>query len=117
MQYDLAYTECRSLGHEWRKGKTLGTQDEHDRFQRPFGDQTRMIGIPSTCTICGTEKIRWISRSGESFTRYAHPDGYSVHGDDVLTAKEWRHSYVTTLFADMAATNGKAKTRRKAAAA
>jgi hypothetical protein len=95
----LRFAECRSLGHEWRKGSVLGTDDTHDSFKRPFGAATGMIGIPSRCANCGTNKVRWITRSGESVTRYEHPDGYSRHGDEVLSAKEWRHEYVETIFA------------------
>jgi hypothetical protein len=96
---DAAFAECRSLGHEWHKGKPLGIGDESDRFSRPYGD-ANMVGIPSHCVNCGTDRMRWIGRSGESTTRYAYPDGYSRHGDEVLSAKEWRSTYVATLFAD-----------------
>lgn len=97
---DLAirFAECRSLGHEWRKGKPIGI-DDNDGRRKPFGMDTGMIGIPSHCANCGTEKVRWISRSGDSTTRYEYPDGYSRHGDDRLTAQEWRHEYVETIWA------------------
>lgn len=96
---DLAtrFAECRSLGHEWRKRPIIGIDDEHE-WRRPFGMSTGMIGVPSHCNNCGTGKVRWITRSGESITRYEYPEGYSRHGDDRLTAQEWRHTYVETIF-------------------
>lgn len=95
---ELRFAECRSLGHEWRKGAVLGIDDEHGTFRRPFGMSTGMIGIPSHCNTCGTDKIRWITRTGESFTRYDHPEGYSRHGDERLSHAEWRHQYVETIW-------------------
>ena len=94
---EQAFAECRSLGHEWRKGKPLGVDDEHN-LRRPFAFSSGSIGIPSHCVNCGTEKVRWITRSGESQTRYNHPDGYSRHGDEVISVSEWRHSYVESIF-------------------
>lgn len=97
---EVRFAECRSLGHEWRKGRAIGTDDEHDTFSRPYGASEGMIGIPSSCPNCGTQKVRWITRSGESLTRYQHPDGYSRHGDERLSSQEWRKSYVTSMFAE-----------------
>lgn len=108
--YVLTFTECRSLGHEWRKGQPLGVQDAHERIRRPFKDTLSTVGIPSTCINCGTEKVRWIARSGESFTRYEHPEGYECHGEDVRPAKEWRQDYVATIFGDMERTHREALT-------
>ena len=97
-QRELHFAECRSLGHEWRKQQPIGVDDTSDTHRRPFGASTGMIGIPSNCQNCGTAKVRWITRSGESVTRYEHPDGYSRHGDERLSAQEWRSTYVATLF-------------------
>jgi len=94
---ERTYAECRSLGHEWRKEKPLGVDDLH-ALRRPFGFTTGSIGIPSTCQNCGTQKVRWMTRSGESQTRYEYPEGYSRHGDDRLTVSEWRHTYVESIF-------------------
>lgn len=94
----LRFAECRSLGHEWRKQPIIGIDDTSDTFRRPFGMSTGMIGIPSICGNCTKEKVRWITRSGESFTRYNDPDGYARHGDDVRTAQEWRSEYVEVIF-------------------
>lgn len=99
MTENLAFAECRSLGHEWRKMKPLGVDDTREGMSRPYGFSTGSIGIPSHCPNCGTNKVRWMTRSGESQTRYEYPEGYSRHGEDRLTAQEWRHTYVETIFA------------------
>ena len=114
----LAFAECRSLGHEWHKQTPIGLGEESDVFRRPYGDAD-MVGIPSHCMNCGTDRMRWIGRSGESITRYAYPDGYSRHGDDVLSAREWRAEYVGSLFADFNAAIRvvKPKPKRKGKAA
>lgn len=104
----LQFAECRSLGHEWRKSKPIGS-DDAGGHRRPFGFYTGSIGIPSTCANCGTSKVRWITRSGESQTRYEYPDGYSRHGDDRLSAQEWRHNYVETIFASFERSASKRK--------
>lgn len=104
---ELRFIECRSLGHEWRKQSMIGVDDTDDTFRRPYGMSTGMIGIPSSCHNCGTRKVRWITRSGESLTRYEHPDGYSRHGDDRLTHQEYRHEYVTAIWAAFEVPTGK----------
>lgn len=96
----LQFAECRSLGHEWRKGQPIGLHDDTD-WNRPLAGMSS-IGIPSNCQNCGTEKVRWITRGGESITRYRHPEGYERHGDEVLTHREWRANYVDTLFSQFA---------------
>jgi hypothetical protein len=106
---ELTFAECRSLGHEWRKGKPVGVDDQLDNLKRPYAFSTGSIGIPSYCGNCGTTKVRWITRSGESQTRYDYPDGYSRHGDDVMTAQQWRHSYVETIFQQFERSTRKAK--------
>lgn len=93
----LRFAACRSMGHEWHHQKPIGVDDESP-FRAPFGGTTGMVGIPSTCTQCGTERMRWVTRSGESLMRYLHPDGYSTHGEERLTAMEWRKNYVATIF-------------------
>lgn len=105
---ELAFAECRSLGHEWHKGKPLGIDETHSKFRRPYGLNEGMVGIPSHCPNCGTEKVRWITRSGVSTTRYEYPDGYSRHGEERLSVQEWRHTYVETIFSQFE-TNRKVK--------
>ena len=95
---ELRYIECRSLGHEWHRLPPIGIDDTNDRFRRPFGYTTGMIGIPSHCTNCTKDKVRWITRSGESITRYIDPEGYAKHGDDVRSVRQYRSEYVENLF-------------------
>lgn len=111
---ELRFAECRSLGHEWRKGKQPVGIDDNDGYRKPFGMSTGMIGIPSHCPNCGTHKVRWITRSGESHTRYEYPDGYSRHGDDRLTAQEWRHNYVETIWEQFESNVARITGRKKA---
>ena len=113
------FAECRSLGHEWHKGSPIAIGEDAEGFRRPYGD-ANMVGIPSHCVNCGTDRMRWIGRSGEAVTRYVYPDGYSRHGEEVLSAREWRQEYVATLFADfndaIRVVKPKAKTRKGKAA-
>ena len=109
------FAECRAMGHEWRKGKPIGIDQTHDSIRRPYGMSTGMVGIPSQCAVCTGEKVRWISRSGESTIRYAMPDGYARHGDEVLTKKEWTHSYVEVIFGQFEAAIASAPRKRQRA--
>lgn len=88
------------MGHSWKHRKPVGVDDTLDGFRRPFGMSTGMVGFVSVCGVCGTARVRWVTRSGEVVTRYDHPDGYSRHGDERLSASEWRRSYVGSVFAD-----------------
>lgn len=94
---ERAFAECRSLGHEWHKGKPIGS--DGGRRGTPYGLGEGMIGIPSHCPNCGTEKVRWITRSGVSTTRYDYPEGYSRHGEERISVQEWREGYVSLIFA------------------
>lgn len=94
----LRFVACRSMGHEWHHGKPIGSDDPTGTFKAPFGGSFGMIGFPSTCAQCGTERMRWISRSGETTVRYVHPDGYSQSGEERLTTVEWRRTYVSSVF-------------------
>lgn len=87
------------MGHSWRHRPPIGVDDTHDSHRRPFGMSTGMVGFVSHCGTCGTDRVRWITRSGETIVRYEHPDGYSQHGEDRQSASEWRRSYVSTIFA------------------
>lgn len=99
---ELRFAACRSMGHEWHHESPIGSDDSNTLNERgwraPFGGSFGMVGFPSTCSGCGTERMRWISRSGESLMRYQHPDGYERHGDERLTATEWRKTYVASVF-------------------
>lgn len=98
------YAMCRSMGHSWHHTKPVGS-DEYENlngWRVPFGGSYGMVGIPSTCTECGKERMRWVSRSGESFIRYRDPDGYETHGDDRRSMTEWRRLFVGKIFDDFA---------------
>lgn len=94
-----SYLACRSNGHEWRTLPPIGYDDRTD-VSRPLGGMFYMsCGIPSTCQVCGTQRIRWITRHGESVLRYTHPDDYAVHGDDKPSSQDFRHDYAASIFA------------------
>jgi hypothetical protein len=86
------FAQCRAMGHEWRHKGPVGKDDK-----RPF-NMYEAAGLVSICPDCKTRRVKWITRSGEVITRYEYPDGYSLHGEDRLTTKEWRSSFVVTLF-------------------
>jgi len=90
------YSECRSLGHEWRHKGIIG--GDHKTHRPPFSMSTGVVGYLSQCTDCKAERVKWITRSGEVISRYDHPDGYSRHGDERLTSREWRSSFVASVF-------------------
>ena len=94
------FAECRSLGHSWKHRKKIGMDDKTSGFSRPFGYDTGMIGYQSQCTVCKTFRVKWITRSGEVLSRYQHPDGYSLHGEDRLSSQEWRRTFVAHVFED-----------------
>jgi len=86
------------MGHSWKHRPPLGIDDPSDSFPRPFGMSTGMVGFPSHCSVCGADRMRWISRSGEVKVRYRYADGYSRHGDEVISPGDWRRSYVARVF-------------------
>lgn len=91
-----AFAQCRTLGHEWRhKGAVSESQDG---VRIPIGITFGTVGLRSMCSDCKTERIKWVSRSGEVVTRYRYPDGYSLHGDDRLSPQRWRSVFVSRLF-------------------
>lgn len=92
------YAECRSLGHSWKHRGTYGSDDTTSKFRAPFGMQSGCIGYHSQCTVCGTDRVKWITRSGDVISRYTHPDGYSLHGEDRLSPMEWRRTFVARVF-------------------
>ena len=95
---DLRFAPCRSMGHEWHHGRPFGVDDESPDVPRPYGYSTGMVGLPSSCGQCGMERVRWVTRSGEVITRYRPPEGYSRHGEDRLSAQEWRRLHVAAIF-------------------
>jgi len=93
------FIRCRAFSHSWQWHKPLGIDDDHPTIKKPFGMAYGMIGFPATCMNCGQEKVKWISRSGEAFTRREYPEGYQRTGDDALSPAEYRHDYVESIFA------------------
>lgn len=114
---DLRFAPCRSMGHEWRHGRPFGVDDTISGVRAPHGASTGAVGLPSTCSECGMERVRWITRSGEVVTRYRAPEGYSRHGDDVLSARQWRQGYVAVVFDELTAAVTKAPRRGRRSAA
>ena len=96
---DRRFAQCRSMGHEWHHAAPVGS-DNAGRFRVPFGMSTGMLGFPSTCTVCGTERMRWLTRSGDYVVRYEHPEGYSRHGEERMSPLDWRRTFVTAVFDD-----------------
>lgn len=101
---EMRFAACRSLSHEWHHDRQpIGSDDYETLRERglpnaPFGGSFGMVGFVSTCTICKTVRMRWISRSGETHMRYEHPDGYARHGENKLTPTEWRQAFVASIF-------------------
>lgn len=92
------FAECRALGHSWRHKRSFGIDETPKGLKRPFGGLYGMVGRLSICSVCKCERIKWITRSGEVVNRYEHPEGYSRHGDERLSAAGWRRSFVAELF-------------------
>ena len=102
---EARFAACRSMGHEWHHQPALGIDDSAaEGWSKPFGGTSSAVGLGSVCSMCGTERLRWVLRSGEYLPwRYRHPDGYATHGDDRMTLSEWRQTHITTLFPDFLA--------------
>jgi hypothetical protein len=89
----LRFAQCRSLGHEWRHKGVM-----QDNSKAPFGVEFGTVGLRSQCADCKTDRVKWVTRSGEVITRYDYPDGYSRHGEERLTSREWRSNFVVRIF-------------------
>jgi hypothetical protein len=95
------WIDCRAFGHSWRHRGLIGTDDTRDRYPRPFGAGTGMIGRISICAECKGHRVKWVTRSGEVVNRYYPPDGYSLKGEtDRPTMRDWRTTWVASAFAD-----------------
>jgi len=68
-----------------------------------MGVEFGTVGLRSQCADCKTDRVKWVTRSGEVHTRYEYPDGYSMHGEDRLSPKEWRHNFVVRIFDEVGA--------------
>lgn len=88
------------MGHEWHHQPPIGVDDEH-AWAKPYGSTASAVGLSSVCSMCGSERLRWVLRSGEYLPwRYRHPEGYSTTGDERMTLGEWRTTHISTLFPD-----------------
>ena len=99
---DYEFVECRAMGHSWRHHKkSIGVDDTHDGYPRPFASGTGMVGRISNCAQCRGTRVKWITRSGEVINRYYMPEGYSRVGEEYKpTQREWRSTYVASVFKD-----------------
>lgn len=92
------FAECHADGHQWRHEGIVGAPD----WMPPLGMQSA-IARHSICTSCGSERARWLTRSGEVLNRYRHADGYlhkrSAPDDFAPSRQEWRRQLAVTLFA------------------
>ena len=95
---EQVFLRCRAFSHSWDWKDPLGIDDDHPTIRKPYGLNTGMIGFPATCMNCGQQKVKWITRSGESITRREYPDGYQKSGDEALAPSEYRHEYVESIF-------------------
>jgi len=88
------------MGHAWRhRKKAIGVDDTSDRFPRPFGHSTGMIGKISDCASCRGIRVKWTTRSGEVINRYYMPEGYSRAGEEHKpTRREWMAHYIASEF-------------------
>lgn len=90
------FAACRSLGHSWVH---VGRAEATDAApSSAYGS----IGYVSTCSHCGTRRVRWFARSGmvAAHPSYTYPAGYETRGDDVLTLPEWRSAWLSGLLGD-----------------
>ena len=91
------FIECHTMGHQWKHGKPIGIDDQGD-FRRPFGSSTGMIGYKSSCGNCGSERIAWVTRSGEKINRYRYQENYSRTGNNRVSHAEYRRTFAAILF-------------------
>jgi hypothetical protein len=85
------FAACRVLGHEWRH---VGRATED---ASRFG----VYGFRSACSHCGTERTKWLVRSGESAkVAYRYPKDYATHGEDRLEPTQWRKVFIVSMSDD-----------------
>lgn len=98
-QLRFAFTECHADGHQWKHQGRVGAPD----YSAPEGFGNA-IGRLSVCTSCGSERVRWYTRSGDVVNRYKYRDGYAHKRsgvDDIAPSRlEWRQQLVISLFDD-----------------
>lgn len=96
----LAITSCHADGHQWQHQGRVGAPE----YSAPFGFE-ESVGRLSVCASCGSERVRWYTRSGNATNRYRYADGYShkrssPDDDPAPSRLEWRQRLVVTLFGD-----------------
>jgi hypothetical protein len=107
---EARFATCRSMGHEWHHQPPIGVDGETNGWAKPFGGSMSAVGLGSMCGMCGSERLRWILRSGEMLPyRYRHPDGYATHGDERMTLSEWRTTHISSLFPNFLAKRAQPK--------
>jgi hypothetical protein len=98
-----AFMSCHAEGHQWRHEGRIGGSDPG--ANPPFG-AFDAVGRVSVCTSCGSERVRWYTRSAEAINRYKYADGYThkkLRDDDdpAPTRFDWRKMMVRQLFDDL----------------
>jgi hypothetical protein len=74
---------------------------ESDGFNPPQVARFGSVGYRSTCRHCGTERVKWITRTGMlAPSTYRYPDGYSRHGEARLSSQAWRRTWIVTLLGE-----------------
>lgn len=92
------HVECHTMGHQWKHRGKIGI-DDPGAHRRPYaGSNISMVGYRSLCTNCATERIAWVTRSGEKINRYKYPDGYCRRGPERVTHAEYRRTFAAVLF-------------------
>lgn len=99
---ERAFQKCHALNHEFRHTLTIQPNDEFHR-KRPFGGLYGAVGFLSQCVVCGSERIKWITRHGAHINRYYYTPGYTWDkkkegGEPSPSRTDWRQSFVAHLF-------------------
>ena len=98
------FADCHVLGHSWRHlGKVGGNhvspeERGRERFRPPFG-AFDWVGIHSQCINCASERVKWMTRGGETINRYLYAEGYLLPRGESISKLEWRQNYVASVFA------------------
>lgn len=94
----IEFAQCRSLGHQWNHRNTpYSIAEDGPTWQNGLGG----VGFVSVCENCLCKRVKWIMRSGSlGRTTYTYPEGYTQHGDDRLSTRDWRRTYIVRSFGD-----------------
>lgn len=96
-----AFMECHSDGHTWKRQPGVFDPSEAGPGLRPPYDMHSPLGRRSLCTSCTSERMRWITPSGQAQNKYRYPEGYlhkklDVNDEPAPSRLEWRRMLVTT---------------------